>query len=328
MLSRRTALCGLLGVGVTAGAIFEGRNLTSNDRRIMSPETKMPVTVLGLDAVGIAIARAFGDLGHEVTVWDDADGAAEVTGVKRAATVDDALAAGGIIVLSVLDYDKVREILCAPGHQRAPGCVIDIVSGTSADAGDAAALASQRGLEYLNAAVLASPHEFDTGGTRAEALILFSGGSRAVFDAYRDTLVSLAGQSSYLGSDPAAASVYNLALLTVMWGTLHGYLHAQAMLSSIGVDAATFAPLATGWIASLPPVIDDFAADIDSKAYPPTHGEVSFHLNSIRHVVQEGELRNVSASLPAHLQQMAEAAMAAGRADDGYASLIEQFRTR
>ncbi|MFC9995494.1 NAD(P)-dependent oxidoreductase [Nocardia sp. NPDC127526] len=328
MISRRSVLCCAAGIGVVAVVTADPVESLISDRKRKDGQVTVPVTVLGLDAVGSAIAGAFAALGHQVSVWDENSAAEPPRGVERAETVEAAMRAGQLIVMSVPNYDSIRRLLNGVGEQRPGVCLIDIVSGTSTDAEEAAALAEQRGLDYLNAAVLVSPGEFENAATRAEALILYSGGSESTYRAHESTLSALAGRSRYLGPDPAIASVYNLALLNMMWGTLNGYLYSQSLLESAGVNAAEFIPLATGWISALSHVIEDFAADIDTGTFPPTHGEVFFHLNSIEHVLQEGHRRGIEPSLPAHFHRLAVAAMDSGRSDDGYASLIEQFRAQ
>lgn len=72
------------------------------------------VTVIGLGPMGRAMAGAYLDKGYEVTLWNrSADKAGELVagGATLAPSVEDALVAGGPVVLSLTDYDAMYAIL-------------------------------------------------------------------------------------------------------------------------------------------------------------------------------------------------------------------------
>jgi len=58
------------------------------------------------------------------------------------------------------------------------------------------------------------------------------------------TLRRLGGGTAYLGEDPGLASLYDVAVLSLMWSVLNGFLHGAALLGKVGVDATRFAPIA------------------------------------------------------------------------------------
>lgn len=72
-----------------------------------------PVTVIGLGAMGQALAGAFLDAGHPTTVWNrstDKGEALLARGAVRAASAEEAVLASGLVVVCVVDHDASRTI--------------------------------------------------------------------------------------------------------------------------------------------------------------------------------------------------------------------------
>ncbi|WP_169803790.1 NAD(P)-binding domain-containing protein, partial [Actinomadura rubrobrunea] len=137
-------------------------------------EQRAPVTVIGLGSMGTALARAFLRAGHPTTVWnrtpEKADGLV-AEGAVRAATVAEAASAAELIVICVLDHRAVRAILDAAGDALAGRVVVNLTSSTPEEARQAAARAAERGVRYLDGAIMAVPTMI--GSERA---LIFYGG--------------------------------------------------------------------------------------------------------------------------------------------------------
>ncbi|MEU8227416.1 NAD(P)-binding domain-containing protein [Kribbella sp. NPDC048915] len=75
---------------------------------------KTPITVLGLGAMGTALARAFLTAGHPTTVWNRTPGRSpelDTRGATRATTALEAVAASPLVVVCLLDDETVRATL-------------------------------------------------------------------------------------------------------------------------------------------------------------------------------------------------------------------------
>ncbi|MYV58848.1 NAD(P)-binding domain-containing protein, partial [Streptomyces sp. SID4931] len=73
-----------------------------------------PLTLLGLGAMGAALARTWLAAGHPLTVWNRSPGrTAELAaaGARVAATAAEAVAASPLVVTCLLDDASVREAL-------------------------------------------------------------------------------------------------------------------------------------------------------------------------------------------------------------------------
>ncbi|BBJ38910.1 dehydrogenase [Streptomyces antimycoticus] len=223
--------------------------------------SETPVTVLGLGDMGTALARALVKAGHRTTVWNRTAAKAEALaaeGALTAATAGEAVAASPLVVVCLLDYDSVRQVLEPLGDALSGKAVVNLTNGTPQQARDLAAWAAGHGAHYLDGGIMAVPPMI---GTPA-AFLLYSG-SPDVFADHRAVL-DLFGESHHLGEDPGRAPLYDLALLSAMYGMFSGVLHAYALVRSDGVAAADVAPLLGRWLTAMSGAADGFAQQIDS----------------------------------------------------------------
>jgi 3-hydroxyisobutyrate dehydrogenase-like beta-hydroxyacid dehydrogenase len=281
--------------------------------------TPKPVTVIGLGLMGKALAAAFLEAGHPITVWNRTPGKADelvVQGAVLAPSAADALRASGLVVVCLSDVAAVRDALGPHRAELAGRTLVNLTSGTSDEARELSAWAN----DYLDGAIMAIPEAIG----RPEAFLLFSG-SREAFEKHRDSLNRL-GNATFFGEDPGLASLYDVALLGVMWGTLNAFLHGAALLGAAKVDAGTFAPFANQWVGSVTGFVSAYADQIDRGIYPAADAALETHLATMKYLVRESAAAGIDTDWPARIQALTERAINAGHAGTSYASLIEVFR--
>lgn len=289
--------------------------------------SQTPVTVIGLGLMGQALAGAFLRSRHPTTVWNRTAAKADqlvAQGARLAGSPGDAVAASPLIIVCVSDYDAVHELLdpLAKGE----GGVLDgrvlvnLTSGTSALARETARWADRQGSTYLDGAILAIPPAIGT----PDAVILYSG-PRPSFEAHAWTLKRL-GTATYLGGDHGLSSLYDVAMLSLMWNILNGFLQGAALLGIAGVDAKAFAPMANQGIQTMTDWVSTYAKQVDDGAYPADDSTIGTHRAAMDHLVHESESLGVNAELPRFLRTMADRAVADGYGGNSYAAMIEQFR--
>lgn len=285
---------------------------------------RSPVTVIGLGLMGSALAGAFLNNGHPTTVWNRSAHKADflvARGAVRAATVADAVSASPLVIVCVKDYDAMREILDPVRTALSGRALVNLTSGSSQEGRDTARWVTEHHAEYLDGAIMMTP----PGIGRPETVILY-GGPQAVFDAQEPTLRALGGGITYLGADTGIPSLYDIALLGLMWSSLNGFLHAVALVGTEGIKATTFLPFATAWLAGVGSFMSSYAQEVDEGKYSAEDATLEIHLSSIKHLVHESMLRGVDVELPKYSKALVEAAIADGHAADSYARIVEYLR--
>lgn len=290
----------------------------------MTNSSETPVTVVGLGLMGQALAAAFLKAGHPTTVWNRTSAKADplvAAGARLAPTVGEALRAAPLTIICVTDYPAVQELLGADDARLDGTTLVNLTSGSSAQAREAARWAEQRGARYLDGALMAIPSAIGTD----EALILHSG-PQPDFEAHHAALGAL-GTATYLGADHGLASLYDVAGLAMMWSVLNAWLQGTAMLRTAGVDAAEYAPFAQQIAAAVADWLPGYAEQIDRGSFPAEVSALETDARAMDHLVEESEAVGVNAELPKLIKAMAERAIAAGHGGEQYPVLIGEFGT-
>ncbi|QBI21978.1 NAD(P)-dependent oxidoreductase [Egibacter rhizosphaerae] len=283
------------------------------------------VTVLGLGLMGRALAHAFLRSGHPTTVWNRTPAKAEqliADGAVPAESAAEAVAASPLVVVCVTDGDAVRDVLGSVDARVLEGrVVVNLTSSTSEEARQIAEWATGSRATYLAGAISASPS--DIGG---EGAAILYAGPRWAFDQHAGILEPLAAGTTYLGEDHGLASLYDAATLGLMWGILNAYLHGAALLEAAGVDAVTFAPLASAGVRTVVDWLPGIAEQVDTGRYPAVDASLDIHVAAMGHLLDENESLGIDTGLPRFVKDLADRAVAAGHGGSDYAAMIEQFR--
>ncbi|MGP4113344.1 NAD(P)-dependent oxidoreductase [Streptomyces sp. 4N509B] len=279
-----------------------------------------PVTVLGLGNMGTALATALLGRGHRVTVWNRSPQKAAPLielGARLAATPGDAVAASELVIPCVLDYEALYQLLAGATDSLAGRTVVNLTSGSPEQAHEALAWFRSHGADYLDGAIMTTP----PGVGLDEVMLLYSG-PREVFDGHRATLAAL-GDPLHLGADPGLASLYDVALLGLMWATMTGWLHGAALLGTEKGTATTFTPVAIRWLGTVNGFLTRYAGQVDAGRYPGDDATVDVQIAAIDHLLHAAATRGLDTTLPELLKSTMERASAAGHGSDSFASVIE-----
>jgi 3-hydroxyisobutyrate dehydrogenase-like beta-hydroxyacid dehydrogenase len=290
--------------------------------------TKEPVTVLGLGAMGRAIAASLLDAGHPVTVWNRTSGRANELverGAMSAADVVEAVNASELVLVCVLDSAAVGEVLAAAGDAVRGRTIVNLATGTPAEARTIATVTTAQGAAYLDGVMLAVPAMIGT----PQAMILY-GGSSDAHARHHATLAAFAANSPLLGDDVGLPALYDVALLTLLYTTLTGWLQAFAVVGAGGVSATDFLPYATPWFDNVV-VADDprsVAQAVDRREYPDTvPSSLGLNAAALRLLIEVQHDIGIDSSVIEAIGRLADQAVADGHGADGYTSLIEAIRS-
>ncbi|WP_327116970.1 NAD(P)-binding domain-containing protein [Nocardia sp. NBC_01730] len=288
----------------------------------MAEITSTPVAILGLGAMGQALAATFLKAGLPTTVWNrtpgkDADLVA--AGAVGAATVDEAIRAGGPIVTILLDHASVHATLDPVADRLAGRQLINLTSTAPGEARELAAWAAEHGSAYLDGGIMAVPSMIGQPG----ASILYSG-SREVFDAHRETLELLAA-AEYFGDDAGFASTYDFALLAAMYAMFGGFLHGAAMMHSVGVSAAEFGERAAAWVAAMTQSLPYQGGVIDASSYADPVQSIAFHKSALDAINRASRDAGVTVDFVAPLKSLLDRQVSDGHGALAFERTFEEL---
>lgn len=280
------------------------------------------VSVIGLGAMGGALAAAVVRAGHPVTVWNRSPGRAAdlvAAGATEAGTAAEAVRAAGLVVVCLLDHASVHEVLDPVAADLAGRTIVNVTTTSPEQARELAVWAEKRDAGYVDGGIMAVPEMIGGPG----ALVLYSG-SRDGFDRYRPVLDRW-GESEFQGPDPGLASLVDLALLAGMYVMFAGFLHGAAMVAPAGIPARRFAALAQPWLTAMTAAFDDYARTVDGGDYAAP-GQQSLTFSDLGDIVDASVAQGVDPAAVAMVQRLIRRQIDAGHGAEGFARIYESLR--
>ncbi|WP_084960036.1 NAD(P)-dependent oxidoreductase [Thermoactinospora rubra] len=279
----------------------------------------MDVTVIGLGAMGRALAARLLDTGHRVTVWNRTASKAEplvAMGATAAPSAAAAVEAAPLVIVCVLDYPAVRQAL--EGADLRGRVLVNLTNGRPLEARQAAEWAAARGADYLDGGIMAVPSMIGRPG----ALILYSG-SRAALDRHREALETLAA-ARYVGADPGLAALHDLALLSGMYGLFAGFFHAAAMVRTEKIEVTGFTEeLLVPWVGAMTGLLPGMARQIDSGEHPPGDANAQVNQVALANIERAAREQGVDLGLLAPLRAAFDRLVADGRGSEDLSAVID-----
>jgi 3-hydroxyisobutyrate dehydrogenase-like beta-hydroxyacid dehydrogenase len=278
--------------------------------------------MLGLGAMGRALATTLLDAGHPVTVWNRTPGRdADLIerGATGAPTAGEAVAGQPLVVACLLRHPSVHETLDPVLNELRGRTLVNLTTTTPNEARELAEWAHGHGVGYLDGAILAVPKMI---GAR-EAQIFYSG-SREAYERHRGVL-DVWATSTYDGPDAGMASLIDLAMLSGMYQMFAGFFHGAAMVGSAGMTAAEFAARTTPFISAMTTSFGGYARIIDGGDYT-VPGQQSLEFSDLSHIVTASDEQGVNAATIAAVQGLISREIAAGHGSEGLARIFESLR--
>jgi 3-hydroxyisobutyrate dehydrogenase-like beta-hydroxyacid dehydrogenase len=246
-------------------------------------------------------------------------------GATGAHSAEEAVAASALTVLCVVNYDAGDAILRRDEVAAAlkGRTLVNLSADTPDRARDTADWAARHGVRYLDGAIMTPTPSIGT----PDAVFLYSGPAD-VYEEHRPVLDVLGGSHTHLGEDVGRAAAYDVALLDVFWTSMAGYAHALAVARAEGVTARELTPYAQGIAAILPPLMEEFAGDVDSGTYSGELNPITSAASTMSHIVHASESHGIDASVMRAIEGQARRVIALGHGTDGYLRVTELLGRR
>lgn len=298
-----------------------------NEEQHLTTRNGTPVTVIGLGPMGQAMTRALLAAGHPVTVWNRtaarADGVV-ADGATLAATPGEAVAASGLVILSLTDYRAMYDILDGATAALAGRTLVNLSSDTPDRSREAAAWAKSHDAAFLTGGVMVPAPMVGT-----EAAHVYYSGPAEVMENHRAALARL-GAPRYLGDDPGLAQMMYQAQLAVFLTTLSGLMHATSMLGTAGMKAAEALPELLSFTDSIGAMLrageKEPGAALDAGEHPGELSTVTMMGATSDHIVETSTSLGLDLALPLAVQAHYRRAIENGHGGDNWTRIIDSIR--
>ena len=208
------------------------------------------VAVIGLGAMGRAVAARLLVAGHDVRVWNRTPGRDDelvAAGARRSATPADAVRDAEVVITMVTDPPALEAVLFGPNGAAPaiPDSATLIDMSTVGPTEISSVVERVAPVAVLDAPVLGSVPSVESG-----SLVILAGGDHAVFDRHTE-LLALFGRPIYVGPSGSGAMlklVNNAASIATLVAL--GELLALTDRAGLGIDAV-LQSMEAGPLASL-----------------------------------------------------------------------------
>jgi 3-hydroxyisobutyrate dehydrogenase-like beta-hydroxyacid dehydrogenase len=287
-------------------------------------DNRTPVTVIGLGSMGTALAEAFIEAGHPTTVWNrTASKAAPLVekGAVQAESVEDAVAAGPLVITCLTTYDDTRAALEPAGEALKGRALVTLNSGSPAGARETATWALESGARFLGGAVKNVP-----SAVGAEDTLLYYGGDKGVFDEFESTLRVMGGDTVFLGEDADLAALYEMAVGGTLLPALVGFFQGAAALQARGLEASSMVRFSIKWFEMINSVLPLFAEEIDAGDYSKPASSVNLFVAGAAHDAELGKEAGLDMSWHKPFHDLLHRAVEAGHGDHSISALTEVLK--
>jgi 3-hydroxyisobutyrate dehydrogenase-like beta-hydroxyacid dehydrogenase len=285
------------------------------------------ISVIGLGAMGEALAKALLADKHRVTVWNRTASKAVPLGELGAGiarSVAEAADASQVVIVCVSDYATSDSLLRNPDvAARLKGkTIIQLTTGTPEGAYDAAQWAEAHGVAYLDGTIGCYPKHIGT----PDGSILYAG-SRSSFETLRPILANLSGNATFVGEGFGDAAILDGAIVgSYALGAALAFLYGAAVCEAGGVSLDTYLSLALARRPFVEDTLRTCVQMINQGDYSGSQATLETWAAGIGQFVEFSRVSGTDSRYPlevlAHLQQ----AISMGHGQHELAAVFECFR--
>lgn len=282
------------------------------------------VSVIGLGAMGMALARVLMENGCRITVWNRTPAKARPlveAGATLAAMPADAVGASPTTIVCVHTHADTRAILQTAPAALAGKTVIELSTGGAREAEALARWVEAQGAECLIGMIATFPTEIGKPDTA-----IVTAGSQAAWTAHADMLRSLAGKSSYIGADVGALAALFAGLFLPRQGFMFGMIYGALICEKAGVPMQTYVEQLPLTLKLVHAYHDVFASSVPSGNFsnPPVTMETL--LACFDDVLETFAHSGVPNELPELLRRLMKRGVDAGHAHEQVTALTKVLR--
>ncbi len=280
----------------------------------------MKIAYLGLGIMGRPMAVNLVKAGHEVTVWNRT--AKSVEGAKTAATPAEAAKDAEVVWMCVADTKAVETVLFGAGGVESvlrPGVTV-IDSSTIAPKAtvEFAKRVRAKGAEFVDAPVTGSK----VGAENAQLLFIVGGPEKTV--EALDPLFRALGKKVIRVGETGAGESAKIGMNLMIASIFEGFAEALALTGKLGVKPEILVELIEN--SMIRSGVTDYKSKFVLKQDWSANFPLRLMLKDIHLMLDTAKDEGVKLPALTEIEKVYQKAVAAGHADDDFASTVETVR--
>ena len=284
------------------------------------------VIVIGLGAMGSALAATLIDKEHTVTVWNRTAAKAAplvAVGAVQAETPREAVAASPVTIVCVGGYADTREVLETTADALAGKVLVQLTTGTGTQADELGRWAEAIGVDYLDGVILAYPSQIGSAGAS-----VLAAGHQSAWERSSSLLVDLGGASAYLGENLRSPAALDSAIVTSLTAMALGVIHGALLCETEDFPVPVFAEIVQQTFPTAAGAMDGLLASIVENRFENPEAALRTYAAPISAWANERRERGVNAEFLEFLDGVLSKSIESGYGDEELSAVIKVWRNR
>ncbi len=199
--------------------------------------------------------------------------------------------------------------------------IVQLSTGTPAQAREAADWAAGVGAEYLDGSIMGFPQDVGTDG-----LVILYGGDQGTFERYGPIAAAFGGTAMRVGNDPGGAAALDNALLSIYFSFLFGVLNGAAICDAEGIPLDVFENVGNSLMPVFSGVLERSVEMIASANFESEHSTLQTSSGAMSQIAAVVRDAGLDGRFIECMRTYIAEATDAGRSHLGNAVLFEHLR--
>jgi 3-hydroxyisobutyrate dehydrogenase-like beta-hydroxyacid dehydrogenase len=279
------------------------------------------VSVIGLGAMGSALARTLLQNRYAVTVWNRTRAKAEPlvsAGATLANSAAEAVAASPATITCIASHEQTIALLDEFAGSLRGKTIVELSTGGATEAEALARLLSDNGADWLIGIINAYPTAIGKPET-----VLTTVGATDVWETWQPLVKALGGSSTRVGAEAGMAAALFAALFTTRQGFMFGMIYGALVCQKAGIPLATFASQVPVSLGMLPSYHKYFADTVATGNYDNPPATMTTYAAALDDALSTFKALGARADLPQLFSDLAHKGVDAGLNDQALTALVE-----
>jgi 3-hydroxyisobutyrate dehydrogenase-like beta-hydroxyacid dehydrogenase len=279
------------------------------------------ISVIGLGAMGSALAHTLLQNGYSVTVWNRTAEKAEPlvsAGATAAGSAAEAVAASPATITCIASHDKTIALLESFAASLRGKTIIELSTGGATEAEALAKLLSENGAAWLIGIINAYPTAIGKSET-----VLTMVGAADVWETWKAAINTLGGGSTRVGAEAGMLAALFAALFTTRQGFMFGMIYGGLVCKKAGIPLDTFARQVPVSLGVLPSYHKYFADTVPVGNFDNPPATMTTYAAALDDALSTFKAVGAPAELPQLFSDLAHKGMDAGQSDKALTALVE-----
>ena len=277
------------------------------------------VTIIGLGAMGAALARTLMQSGYKVTVWNRSADKAEALkneGASVASSSAKAIAANSTIVICIKTHTDTRAILESAQSLENKN-IIELSTGSAPEAESLYQWLEAEKATCLIGMICTFPR-----GIGEKDTTIVTVGSANLWDESKDMLMLLAGKSTYIGDQVGSLAILYSALFLPRQGFMFGMIYGALLCKKAGVSMETYVEQMPLTIKVVNDYYEVFASSVPNEDFANPQASIDTYVAAFKDTLDSFKDNDVNDELPRLMSKLVNLGADAGLGDKQITSLV------